>query len=267
MITGDAVCMWRFYANKCEISYNLNQNLDCILFAAIAIESYVNSIFKDKGLVNTEDNLFAALKTLKDNKHLSSSEYLSIKKAFGKIKDFRNGIVHGRVESVLQERRMAAIAYNSIVTLFAGIIFQPTPKTAQRFSNLKAKFETIVSTIRNKDFDSQIPDLEWFVNKKTYMQAAHYYLGICHLYRKEYEEARRNFLECYKAKRFYIQSVYSLAVIECLTKNNNQYSSYIREGIDYIIAQEKPSKLCINIKMALESLQKYKDKSKIAFWL
>lgn len=111
--------MWRYFANKCEIAYNLNQNFDCILFAAFAIESYVNSIFVRNGQTNHFDNLFRAASALGEEGLISADEQSRIESAFGKIRDYRNEIAHGRIDSILQERKKATIAYGSVVSLFS----------------------------------------------------------------------------------------------------------------------------------------------------
>ena len=213
LINNDSLCMWRYYANKCEISYNLNQNLDCILFAAIAIESYVNYIFKSNGKENHDENLFNAIKTLKQEGFLVNGDDRKIKSAFGKIKDYRNEIVHGRVDTVLQERRKATMAYDAIVSLFSEVALPPSTKKAEDYLSLNKRFQNIVAIIRGKDFDSQISELEWFADNGKFVQAAHFYLGICYFFRKELAQALSCFVECYKSKRFYIQSVYYLANI------------------------------------------------------
>ena len=157
-LSNDDLCIWRYYANRCEISYRNNQNLDCILFAAICIESYINNLLIEKDLLSDYKNhISKAMEYLTQykNKEISSSSlikkidqekdeetysnsvygkirYLFDKKVidldqksklkffFGRINELRNKIVHGDLDSLLFPRDDAETAYNSIVELFTN---------------------------------------------------------------------------------------------------------------------------------------------------
>lgn len=125
----------------------------------------------------------------------------------------------------------------------------------------------IVAKIRKGDFESQIPELDWLIQNGKYVQAAHYYLGVCYLRNKELDKAQVRLLQCHQAKRFYIQSVYYLAVIAIVLGNENVFAEYINEGLDYLKAWDDPTGFKKSVGEAFDKLSKEKTNCPMSYWL
>lgn len=255
-IKEDSFCMWRLFANKCEIAYNLNQNLDCILFAAISIESYVESLFINFGLKNTYDTLFKAIKHLKESKNIESKEHKRIEAAFGKINRFRNDIVHGKIGTIIQERTKARIAYETIVEFYSNKPQQLDNVRPPRYGSIYKKFNDIVRIIRTGDFKSQVDNLIKFANSGYFVQSANFYLGVCFFQTANYDFAKRYFIKCRDAKRYYIQSIYYLALIAKISNNQSNLIKIINEGKEYINSLKNKEPLHASIDEAFGLIMK-----------
>ena len=120
---------WRHYINKARHKYNLCEYLDCILWCAISIESYVISLISDNNLTKEIDDykkdndngisLFAEVDILRKNSVIEKSEAKKIKKTFSLIKDNRNSIVHGDVGPTSFNKELAKQAIESTLPLFS----------------------------------------------------------------------------------------------------------------------------------------------------
>ena len=259
-IKEDSCFMLILFANKCEIAYNLNQNLDCILFAAISIESYVESLFNSFDIKNTYDNLFQAIKHLKESKYIENKERKRIEAAFGKINRFRNDIVHGKMGTIIQERDKARIAYETIVDFYSNNPQQIDNTQQPSYCRIYKEFDDIVKVIRTGDFKSQIDNLIKFANSGYFVQSANFYLGVCFFQTANYDIAKRYFIKCHDAKRYYIQSIYYLALIAKISNDQSSLIKIINEGKEYINSLKNKEPLHVSIDEAFGLIMKEDNK-------
>ena len=234
LIDNSNVCMWRYYANKCEISFNLKQNLDCILFAAIAIESYVCSLFVEAKKEYEEGSFFESIHSLFKEKRITKEEYNKLKTSFGKIKNYRNEIVHGKLKSVLQERSKAIVAYDSVVKIF-GEKEQGESKTCNNnIKDAEIKMSNVVKAIRSACFDAALNDLKWLEKNNFYFYSVTYCFGLFYFVKKDFKIAKSYFEKCYQVKRRFIQSVYYLALIAKYCGDVFEFEKYKSECVSYL---------------------------------
>lgn len=108
------------FAHKCEIAYHNHENYDCVLYAAIAIESYANELLRIKDGLYEQFYAGKYRSFSKLVEFLASEEVISKEKAdllisdFDKIRTMRNFIAHGKAVDVRINRQNATDAYESV---------------------------------------------------------------------------------------------------------------------------------------------------------
>ena len=122
--------MWRYYFNKAKNSYDLFDNLDTILSAAISLESYAVNLLKENNLEKEVEQIksikgnisfFDEIKLLEKNSVIDKQKAKKIKQCFSKLKDNRNMIVHGDLDSTIISRDYAEESINSLIELYENI--------------------------------------------------------------------------------------------------------------------------------------------------
>lgn len=128
---GDTL-MWRYYFNKAKYSYDKIENLDAILFSAMSLESYVVHLIKINSLEDEVDKVknsvpehqsisfFQEVKILKDNSIITSKQARMLNKYFGKIKIYRNKIVHGDIDTTFMSRNSAKESIDSLIDYYGN---------------------------------------------------------------------------------------------------------------------------------------------------
>lgn len=279
----DDVCVWRYYANKCEIDYYNGKHLDCILSAAMAIESYIhyllvqnnllekfNALLSQKNyldeLINkynansiTSDEFVNACIQEKEKKHYSNSvfsevDYLYengaidkstqslIKKLYGEIRDNRNDIAHGNIESLLFEETAAQKAYNAIIKLFSSIPYDAPKRVQEDFISQEDRMARADAFMRNNNYTEAFPILLDNMKRKVYFSLSSYYLGVIYYHQKEYGVAKKLFKICYEKKRFLFQSTCYLAFIAQKEGDRPAFVSYKDEALNLYDAAQKDTK-------------------------
>lgn len=119
---------WKYFVNKTKYNYLVYNNLDCVLNAAIAFESYLIYLIKQK---NTYDNykkqyknqlgFRSALKFCLDNNIIDVLFEEKYNSAYEKIGLYRSLIIHGAIDSPIIDREQATSAYNTIIDIFSKI--------------------------------------------------------------------------------------------------------------------------------------------------
>jgi hypothetical protein len=238
-VNGSSVIIWRYYAKKCEIAFNEYQNLDCILFAGITFESYASYLLHKNGLYdkyysdNVNPGFFDIIKYLKQENAINKERYILLKGSFGQIKDYRNDVVHGKINSIMQERNKAIIAYNSVVTAFSTIQFE---NSIGKHMNIKAESENmneLVNKFRNKDY-SCLDGFKKNIVNNIFVMCSTYYIGLINYYKKDYDEASKCFEKCCNKKRFFVQSLYNLCKISIAINSDEKLVKFANELNDYI---------------------------------
>lgn len=122
--------MWRYYFNKAKHSYDLFDNLDTILSSAISLESYIVNLLKTKQLENAVNDIkkqkgsvtfFDEVKIFEKNTIIDKQVSKRIRECFSKLKDNRNMIVHGDLDSTIISRKYAEESINTLIELYEQI--------------------------------------------------------------------------------------------------------------------------------------------------
>lgn len=264
-LCSDDTCMWRYYANRSEIAYNRKQNTDCVLYAAISIESFIHQLMLDNNLisrfesiknndlkmlkkykageitddeflksingsVNYSDSVFGEVSFLFENKVISNSTKKNIEKCFGKINQTRNAIVHGDMESVLISDEIAKKAYESMVAVFHEMEFGETERTQLNLRKLNKEIEIISEKCKNGDNSTEQEFLRLLDDNISYSFSC-FNLGIINYSKADYDRSKYYFLKCIEKKRYLIESYYYLAKIALLQKDYELRDKYKSQGL------------------------------------
>lgn len=238
-VNGSSVIIWRYYAKKCEMAFNEYQNLDCILFAGITFESYASQLLHENGLYekyysdNVNPGFFDIIKYLKEKEAINNEQYKLLKETFGKIKDYRNDVVHGKINSIMQERNKAITAYNSVVTAFSTIQFESLICKKLNIKLERENMNELVNKFRNSDF-SCLDGFKKNICDHVFVICSIFYIGCIKYIKKDYDKAIKCFEECRNKKRFYVQSLYYLSKINIAVNNEEKLIKYTNELNNYI---------------------------------
>lgn len=264
-LCSDDTCMWRYYANRCEIAYNRKQNTDCVLYAAISIESYIHQLLVDNDLIdcfesiknndskmlkkyktgelsgdeflrqicetnNYSDSVFGEVLFLFEKKVIDETAKRNIEKSFGRINQTRNAIVHGNMDSVLISDAIATKAYVSMLAVFSEIGFG---KPIFNQPNLRFICKGIdeVSNSCNHEDDSTEQEFQCFVDNNLYYSFSSFNLGLINYRKGELDEAKKFFMVCVERRRYMIESYYYLAKIAYSHNDKELMNRYKNEGL------------------------------------
>lgn len=113
------------FAHKCEIAYQNHENYDCVLYAAIAIESFANELLRGKvGLYEqfyspekkpSELSFYKLICLLEEEGIISHDIRKTLLDCHNRISNVRNSIVHGKATDIRMNRQNAEEAYTLIV--------------------------------------------------------------------------------------------------------------------------------------------------------
>lgn len=99
---------WRYYYYKAIDCFDICEYLDSIIWCAISIETYVMHLITEKGLASQLSRLkgskgsysfFDEVKILKESGIITQTQGKRLAKLFSRMKDYRNEIVHGDIDS------------------------------------------------------------------------------------------------------------------------------------------------------------------------
>lgn len=267
-LSSDETCMWRYYANRCELAYNRKQNTDCVLYAAISIEAYIHQLMLNNNLIdsfdsiknndftmlkkykagemsveeflksingtsNYPDSVFGEVKFLVEKKVINNSTKKVIEKSFGRINQTRNAIVHGDMDSVLVCDLEAKKAYESMLCIFKNIDFDSPKNKQPNFYMINKQMED-VSIRCNQEDDSTEIEFQHFLENKYYYSFSCFNLGIINFRKKNYDASKSFFLECIERKRYMIESYYYLALIASLQNDIELLNEYKMKGLSIV---------------------------------
>ena len=267
-LTSDDICMWRYYANRCEIAFNRKQNTDCVLYAAMSIEAYIyqlmidNNLFdyfnsiknKDSRMLNKYkngeisgdeflrliresnnyyDSVFGKTAFLLDNNIISEAMKRNIEKSFGKINQTRNAIVHGNLNSVLISDAIAKNAYKSMIEVFSEFGFDKPIFNQPDFIRIGKEMDEVSNRCNQNDNSTEVEFLH-YKNRNMYFSFSCFNLGIINYRKRKYDEAKEYFLICIERRRYMIESYYYLAKIAYYQKNEELMKQYKNEGLSLV---------------------------------
>ena len=112
--------VWKYFYNKSIYSFSKCKNMDCVLYGAISLESYLNYLIQINGLeykfnvkkkeleINGKTiGFFATTRFLKKENIISNNNEENLNSVYGKISKYRNDIVHGKITTPLLGKEIA----------------------------------------------------------------------------------------------------------------------------------------------------------------
>ena len=119
---------WKYFVNKTKFNYLVYNNLDCVINAAIAFESYLIFIIKEEGMyekyINSNKNQLGFRSSLKfclDNNIIDNIFAKKYNKGFEKIGLYISLIIHGAIDTPIVNREQARKAFETINETFNEI--------------------------------------------------------------------------------------------------------------------------------------------------
>lgn len=127
-VVNTKIPAWKFFVNKTKFNYLAYNNLECVINASIALESYLIYLIKQKKTYNQYKKQYkkqlsfkSALKFCLDNKIITEDFALECDKGYKKIGVNRSLIIHGVIDTPIIDREQAKKAYETIVSIFSKI--------------------------------------------------------------------------------------------------------------------------------------------------
>ena len=106
-----------YFLNNAIFYYNHRDFLNCIIYSAISLESYLNYLIKENRHIVKFENynkelkelkkvpgFFTTIKYLKENDIINSTESKELKSCYGSINEMRNFVIHGKLNKILMNK-------------------------------------------------------------------------------------------------------------------------------------------------------------------
>ena len=120
--------IWRYFYNEAKYCFDNYNNIECIIYSAICIESYVYNLIqshslnqefidyqKSKNRINY--SFFHIVEFLESKNVFTKADRDFLNSAFGKINGIRNDIVHGKISTPILSRENAKIAKEGAISI------------------------------------------------------------------------------------------------------------------------------------------------------
>ena len=266
---------WKYFYNKSIYSYFKCKNLDCVLYGAISMESYLNYLIQINGLENKFNNIkkekekggktigfFATTKFLKDENIISTNNESNINSIYGKISRYRNDIVHGKINSPLLSREVASQTKNGLQKIFEQIEKDDKPhKVHNTFESISQKIlKEKKYFIENSKFEN-IETINALIKNNQYKELCLLLRGNYYMETGMFKEAIDDYSECIK---------YEYQLIITL---HNRANAYIKIGeyekaiqdmdtLENSLGEKKLECIYINRGIALFHMRNYKEAMK-----
>lgn len=261
---------WKYFYNKSKYSFSKYKNLDCVLYGAISLESYLNYLIQineleekfniikcEKEKDGRAIGFFATTRFLKDENVISEEIELILNSVYGKISQYRNDIVHGKINTPLLSREIALKTKNGLEKLYNKV------KTNNVSKKIPDSFEVITMKLakekkyfeENNKFEN-IEIINNMINNNQYNEYCLLLRGKYYMITKDFEKALLDYSEC-------VKSEYNLKVVLHNRANAyielEQYDKAIEdmEKLEKLLDGEKLECIHINKGIALYYKQDY----------
>ena len=205
--------IWKYFYNKAIYSYDKCKNLECILFAAIAIESYLSylisinkldDIFKEEKREKEKNSnnknpvgLFFTTNFLKNQRIIDNNKKKLLNSVYGKISGYRNDIVHGKITTPLMSREIALKARDGLESIFEKEKKEDVHiEFEESFEEITSKMKSIMNYVHENKEINDIESINNMIDKNQFkdnclMLRGNYFHKI-----GEYKKAIKDFDRC-----------------------------------------------------------------------
>ena len=264
--------IWKYFYNKSKYSYSKYKNLDCILYGAISLESYLNYLIQLNGLEqkfniekeNKEKDgkamgFFGTTKFLKDESVLSKKTEKSLNSAYGKISTYRNNIVHGIITTPLLSREIATKTIDELKKIYNNIPTEiDSSKISESFETITRKLSKEKKYFMNNGKFENIETINSMIENNEYREYCLLLRGIYYMSIEDYNNAILDLSEC-------IKNNYTLkTVLHCRAKayiSSKKYKSAIEDmnKLEELLNGEKMECIYIIRGIALYYIKDYEE--------
>lgn len=118
---------WRYYYYKAIDCYDIGEYLDTVIWSSVSIETYIMDKIRNAGLVgvinNTNSSFFSEVEYLRKAKIMKKEDAKCANKTFSRIKDYRNEIIHGDIDSTFYSEKRAGECLRVLKEFYRGQCF------------------------------------------------------------------------------------------------------------------------------------------------
>lgn len=266
---------WKYFYNKAIYSFFKSKNLDCVLYGAISLESYLNYLIERNNLEKKFDvfkeekekdgkviGFFATTKFLKNENIISNKIEAEINSVYGKISKYRNDIVHGKIQTPLLGREIALQTQNGLQKIYNKIEKNNNSiKVSETFETIAIKVEKEKNFLLEHNKLNNLENINSFINNNQFKEVCLLLRGKHFMEVGDYKKAISDYSEC-------INSEYQLE-----TSLHNRANAYIKSGefekaindmdtLESLLGEKKIECIYINRGIALFYMKNYEEAMK-----
>ena len=209
---------WKFFVNKTKYYYSVFNNLDCVVNAAIAIESYILFLIKKCNKYGDYKNEYkntlgfnSALKFCVDNNIIKKEISDMFASGYENIGKYRSLILHGAIDSPIIDRNQAQKAYETIVDLFSSINQELYENTGllipdKYFENDYIIMKSILRNYEEGNYEEALEKLNYNIENNIFKDLSIFNRGKCYIALKKSKEAINDFNQCISNRYRLIES-------------------------------------------------------------
>lgn len=222
-VVNTEIPAWKFFVNKTKFSYLIYNNLDCVINATIAIESYIIFLIKESGkyddYVREYTNKLgfqSAIKFSVKNNIINSKMSDIIINGYNKIGTYRSLIIHGVIDSPIIDREQAKKAYETIVDIFSSINQELYNEKGllipdDYFENDYNMMKSILEDYKSGKYEDAITKLNYNIENDIFKDASIFNRGKCYIAQEKLNEAINDFQQCITNRYRLIESYFYLS--------------------------------------------------------
>ena len=267
-IINTNIPVWKYFLNKTKYLYSIHNNLECVVNATIAIESYIVFLVKKAGkyedyLIKNKNNLgyITSLKYARENNLVNNQLADMFENGYNKICKQRSLIVHGVIDSPIIDRENAKIAYETVVDIFMEIdnnlnVENSLSIEKEYFENDYNQMNNIMKKIDSEEYVSAIEDLNININDNIFYDLSIYNRAKCYSKIGKSSEAIKDFRTCIE-NRYRLIETYNGLGMELSRIGEHQEAKQIY--LKAIELDSKYSEFYYNLGIEQHYLQEYDD--------
>ena len=265
-VVNNEIPAWKFFVNKTKFNYLINNNLDCVINASIAIESYIiflikqNNKYKDYIKKYTNKLRFSsAIQFCLDNKIINNNLYDLIVSSYEKIGIYRCLIIHGVIDSPIIDREQAKKSYEIIVDIFSSInqeLYNDKDLLSPDiyFENDYNMMQSIVIDYKNERYEDAIEKLTYNIDNNIFKDVSIFNRSKCYIALNRFDDAVIDLRECIANRYRMIESYFYLTIQ--LSKLNRQEEAKM-VCLEALKLDDRYSEFYCNLGIVQQKLKEY----------
>lgn len=267
-VVNNNIPAWKYFVNKTKYNYTVYNNIDCVINAAISIESYIIYLIKKENKYSEYIKKYkrklgfkSAIDFCETNKIINKEIIEILNQGYEKIGKYRSLIIHGAIDSPIIDRKQAKKSYETIVDIFSSIdqklynkkeLLIPSAYFETDYNNMKK----ILFDYKNGNFQSALDKLNDNIEKNIFKDLSIFNRGKCYIALKKSEEAIEDFNQCISNRYRLIES-YNYLGMELI--KINKYEEAKKVYLKVIKLDSSYSEFYYNLGIAQQLLKEYDD--------